>query len=86
MIRRTRYTVPGCIKIISTRSLKNFNKEEFLEDTQFLVNIYNLQLNAGVSCIASRNITKFNSSTDSLIRGACGHLSLQQTDHNMICL
>ena len=32
LIRKTHYTNPGGVKIITTRSLKNFNKEEFLKD------------------------------------------------------
>ena len=28
------YTIPGCVKIISTRSFKNFNNEEFLADIE----------------------------------------------------
>ena len=37
LIRKTRYTIPGCVKIISTRSFKNFNiKEEFLADVELI--------------------------------------------------
>ena len=32
LIRETHYTIPGCVKIISTRSFKNFNKEAFIVD------------------------------------------------------
>ena len=33
LIRKTHFTIPGCIKIINTRSFKNFNQEEFLAAT-----------------------------------------------------
>ena len=36
LIRKTRYTIPGCAKIISTRSFKNFNKEAFLADVELI--------------------------------------------------
>ena len=36
LIRKTHYTIPGCIKIISTRSFKNFNQEEFLADLELI--------------------------------------------------
>ena len=36
LIRKTHYTIPGCNKIISTRSFKNFNQEEFLADLEFI--------------------------------------------------
>ena len=34
LIRKTHYTIPGCVKIISTWSFKNFNEEEFLADIE----------------------------------------------------
>ena len=36
LIRKTHYTIPGCVKIISTRSFKNFNEEEFLADVALI--------------------------------------------------
>ena len=36
LIRKTHYTIPGCVKIISTRSFKNFNEEEFLADVELI--------------------------------------------------
>jgi len=36
LIRKKHYTIPGCVKIISTRSVKNFNKEEFLTDVELI--------------------------------------------------
>ena len=36
LIRKTRYTIPGCAKIISTRSFKNFKKEAFLADIELI--------------------------------------------------
>ena len=35
--RKTHYTIPGCVKIISTRGVKNFNKEEFLTDVELIL-------------------------------------------------
>ena len=35
LIRKTHYTIPGCVKIISTRSFKNFN-EEFLAEVKLI--------------------------------------------------
>jgi len=34
LIRKTHYTIPGCVKIIITRSFKFFNKKEFLADVE----------------------------------------------------
>ena len=36
LIRKTHYTIPGCVKIISTRSFKHFNQEEFLADVELI--------------------------------------------------
>jgi len=36
LIRKTHYTIPGCVKIISTRSVKNFNEEECLTDVELI--------------------------------------------------
>ena len=36
LIRKTRYTIPACVKTISTRSFKNFNKEAFLADVELI--------------------------------------------------
>ena len=36
LIRKTHYTIPGCVKIISTRSFKHFNLEEFLADVELI--------------------------------------------------
>ena len=36
LIRKTHYTIPGCVKIISTRSFKNFNEEEFLAEVELI--------------------------------------------------
>ena len=36
LIRKTHYTIPGCAKIISTRSFKNFKKEAFLADVELI--------------------------------------------------
>ena len=36
LIRKTHYTIPECVKIITTRSFKNFNKEEFLADVELI--------------------------------------------------
>ena len=37
LIRKTRCTIPGCVKIISTRSFKNFNKEAFPADVELII-------------------------------------------------
>ena len=36
VICTTPYTIPGCVKIISTRSFKKFNEEEFLADVELI--------------------------------------------------
>ena len=36
LIRKTRYIIPRCVKIISTRNFKNFNKEAFLADVELI--------------------------------------------------
>jgi len=36
LIRKTRYIIPGCVKIISTWSFKNFNMEDFLADVELI--------------------------------------------------
>ena len=36
LIRKIHYTIPGCVKIISTRSFKNFNEEQFLADVELI--------------------------------------------------
>ena len=36
LIRKTHYTIPGCVKIISTRSFKHFNQEEFPADVELI--------------------------------------------------
>ena len=36
LIRKRHYTIPGCVKIISTRSFKHFNQEEFLADVELI--------------------------------------------------
>ena len=36
LIRKTHYTIPGCVKIISTRSFKNFSGEQFLADVELI--------------------------------------------------
>ena len=41
LIPKTHHTIPGCVKIISTRSFKNFNKEAFLADVE-LIQFYSL--------------------------------------------
>jgi len=37
LIRKTHYTIPGYVKIISTRGVKNFNEEEFLTDVELIL-------------------------------------------------
>ena len=36
LIRKTHFTIPGCVQIISTRSFHNFNREAFLADVELI--------------------------------------------------
>ena len=36
LIRKIHYTIPGCVKIISSRSFKNFSEEQFPADVELI--------------------------------------------------